>query len=723
MPMALSSPLARLLHAARDCRAIAVLMLAIGALALRAEAAPAAAGQVVSAPASAVPTADAASSRLGALVTPDPLEWVGGLGIDFRRTALQQQQLDALLAAQQDPASAAYQRWLSPQEFGQRFGPAAADVDRTTAWLHGAGLQVDWVDPAGSFVLFSGTVAAVERAFATRLRKLAPDAAGRTAYVGIVPIQVPAALADVIATTSGLSGIVARPANVRREVTVASASPAGGAQPAYTNGGQHYLAPDDLHTIYDYAPLFATGRGSGAGTRIAVIGQSEVRDSDLEAFRRAAGLPPAAIDRVLVPGTGSPALKTGDEIESDLDLEWAGASAPQAALSFVYVGNASGSDVFTALRHAVSQNVAPILALSYGACEPQAGASFARSLRSVIQQANAQGQTVFVSSGDSGVAACDPQNSLAATMGIAVNLPADIPEVTAVGGTQFDDSAGGGAPYWDPGNGPGGGSARGYIPEIAWNAYHALNSTAPGSGSLTVLASGGGASTLFGKPAWQRGPGVPADGQRDVPDVSLHAAPLYLVCSSDGQSNPCTNGFVSSQGQLSIVGGTSVATPIWAGILADIEAQGGGALGNINPRLYGLLNDATGYASAFHDPGLGDNSVPCVAVLSNGCPLTLFYQGYRATAGYDAVTGVGTPDVSMLAGLLPFATPGPAPTPTPATSPGGGGGGSSAPLLLAGLALAAMLRRRRRAAWDRGRCAGFAVRRSIQPEARLRLPL
>ena len=242
------------------------------------------------------------------------------------------------------------------------------------------------------------------------------------------------------------------------------------------------------------------------------------------------------------------------------------------------------------------------------------------------RQANAQGITWVNASGDSGGADCVYKGSTLGG-GPSVDLPAGIPEVTGVGGTTFSD---GGGTYWNSANQDTGGSALNYIPETAWN------DSAPGDPS----SGGGGASAMFAKPSWQTGSGVPNDGARDVPDVSLASS-----ADHDGY-------MVYNEGQLAIYGGTSAATPVFAGIAALVNqylqstgAQSTPGLGNVNPKLYALAQSSP---SVFHDVATGDNivTVSCSG-RSRNCQSGSF--GFSAAAGYDQATGLGSVDAHALA--------------------------------------------------------------------------
>ena len=329
------------------------------------------------------------------------------------------------------------------------------------------------------------------------------------------------------------------------------------------------------------APLYNTS--DGAGQKIAIVGQSSVSATDLSNFRSAAGLSANAPQMVLLSGTTSTRC-SGDEGESDLDLEWSGGVAKNASIIFVYAGLSSGDtclgrngkSVWDALQYAVDNKVAPIISTSYGYCEGGAagqtgvGSAFAKQVQGWAQQANTQGQTIVSASGDNGAADCDGTVT-SATQGLAVDVPASIPEVTGMGGNTFtgdspsnttNNPPGGNPPYWAAASATADlvSSALEYIPEDAWN------DTTPG-GDLS--ASGGGASLFFTKPTWQTGTGVPAGNARYVPDLSIAASPnhdSYLICSEDagppgnGLQPSCASGFRDSAGgSYTVVGGTSVA--------------------------------------------------------------------------------------------------------------------------------------------------------------------
>ncbi len=545
--------------------------------------------------------------------------------LSFKPSAAQQAGLDALLEEQQNPLSPYYHQWLTPEQYADRFGLSIADVAKVVDWLQARGFTIDEVSPSRTYVAFSGSVAQAEAAFDAPIHHFGVN--GRPHYANITDPVLPSALADVVAAIHGLNDF--RP------------KPRSGVRPRFTSSisGNNFLAPDDVATIYDITPLYNSGV-NGSGQKLAVMGQTDLVLSDIATFRRLSGLPANVPTTVLVTGSADPGVVNDDIGEASLDVEWSGAVARNATI--VYVNSKNGA--FDSLSFAISQNVAPVISISYGDCEPNFTSAEISSLVSSGQQANAQGQTIIGPSGDSGAADCDyPKTSTSivtsATHGLAVDVPASLPYATGAGGTTFREGSG---LFWTTNNSSTFASAVGYIPETAWN-----DTTAEIAAGGSLSASGGGVSTLFSKPAWQTGTGVPNDGKRDVPDISLAASADhdgYLVCSQGS----CVNGFRASDNTLTVFGGTSAASPVLAGIITLINQQTGRMQGNINPRLYQL---AATSPDAFHDVTTGDNKVPCTTG-STGCPSggTI---GYSAGAGYDLVTGLGSIDAYNLASEWP----------------------------------------------------------------------
>jgi uncharacterized protein (TIGR03437 family) len=421
---------------------------------------------------------------------------------------------------------------------------------------------------------------------------------------------IPSTLAHIVRGLVGLDDFRIKPAQLKDVSRISRRN----IKPDLTlPDGAHFLAPDDIATIYDIAPIYQAGY-DGSGQRIVIVGASDIDLADIQTFRQKFGLP-ANIPQVILYGP-DPGIPSLDALgEADLDIEWAGAVARNATIIYVYAADA----FFQAVPYAVDNILAPVISTSFDVCEPLLSPVNFPLGRGYAQQANAEGITWLAASGDSGAFGCDKQGTgLEATQGIAVDHPADIPEVTAVGGTEFNE---GGGDYWSSGNSPTGESALSYIPEMAWNE------SGPPNG---LDASGGGFSIFYPQPSWQIGPGVPATNFRALPDVALTAA------FHDGY-------IIYTNGEPTPVSGTSAATPVFAGIVALLNHyEGTNGQGNINPNLYRLAQVTT---NVFHDITTGNNIVPCELGTPN-CTTGSF--GYYAGPGYDLVTGLGSVDASNL---------------------------------------------------------------------------
>ena len=526
----------------------------------------------------------------------------------LQMSAQQKEDLTSFLRQLQAHSAVEYHKFLTPEQYGERFGANSGDIAKMTEWLEKQGFSNIQVARSHTFITFAGTAARAETAFHTEIHRYVVN--GETHYANSSDPLLPKALSGMVESIRGLHDFKPKPMGLHRS------------RPHFTSSltGEHFLTPDDIATMYDIQPLYSAGL-DGQGVKIAVVGQSDIQMSDIQAFRAAAGLTPTVPTTILA-GT-DPGLQStsGDEGESDLDVEWAGGIARNATILFV-----TSTDVDTSTSYAIDQNLAPILSTSYGLCEPQLGQTESNTEASEYQQANAQGITVTAAAGDDGAADCD--TSYPASMGIAVDEPASLPYVTGVGGTTLTE---GSATYWNATNDSYGGSAISYIPEVTWNDSDATNG---------LEASGGGASIYNSKPSWQVGTGVPADGARDVPDIAFAASPNhdgYLICSG----GECVSGFRDSASNLDVIGGTSASSPVFAGIVA-LLVEGLGPQGNINPNLYALAASST---DIYHDVTVGNNVVTCRAGTPN-CTGGSF--GYSAGVGYDQTTGWGSVDATHL---------------------------------------------------------------------------
>jgi subtilase family serine protease len=540
----------------------------------------------------------------------------------------QEADLEQLLAGQHDAASPHFQEWLTPEQFGERFGPAQQDIDAVVGWLEDNGFHVNEVGRGRRTLEFSGTAGQVERAFDTQMRHY--ELAGVRHLANATDVAIPEALVPVIGGVVSLHDFRYQPMH---HVLGQASAPA-----TNLNGGAHGLSPYDFAAIYNVMQLW-NSNWDGTGQSVAIAGRTNIKLSDVATFRSTFGLP-ANNPQVILNGRDPGVVSTGEEMEADLDVEWSGGVAKGATIKFVVSANTNASDgVDLSNQYIVNNNVAPVVSVSFGLCEAYMGSGNA-FYNSLWQQAAAQGISVFVSSGDSGSAGCDsPGARTPATAGLGVNGLASTPYNVAVGGTQFTDITSA-ATYWNTGNDAHLASAKGYIPETTWNesAYTTANAT-----GNNLYAGSGGVSSIYANPAWQTGAGVPTvdpgttnGHHRYLPDVSLTAA------GHDGY-------LVFLEGGLYMVGGTSASSPAFAGLMAIVDQYSGGRNGNPNTRFYSLAAQAS---AAYHDVTTGTIAVPCAGGspgCSTGTGTVGKMNGYSAGAGYDLATGLGSVNAYTLA--------------------------------------------------------------------------
>jgi subtilase family serine protease len=528
----------------------------------------------------------------------------------------QQSQLDALSEAQQQPNSPVYHQWLTPQEFGARFGASPADIAQIATWLKSHGFEVEPYPASHLLLIFSGSEAQVEDTFHTEIHSYKGEGASTKLHLAnSQDPQIPRALAPIV------SGILSLH-DFRRISQISGISPVvlpraeAGPTPENTqSNAKHYLFPADFATIYDLNPLYNAGT-SGKTVSIAIAGRSNINQSDVATFRLFSSLSTSPFPSVILDGP-NPGLVPGDQDEATLDVEWSGAVAPAAQVKLVVAASTSTTDgADLSALYIVNHKTAPVMSTSFGNCESQMGATEMAFYKSLWQQAATEGVSVFVSSGDSGASGCDAGSAAKGTKA-AVNGLCTSSFATCVGGTEFNEGSG---KFWSVTNGPGGGSALGYIPEKVWNE----SASDYGSG---LWSSGGGASIAYPQPGWQQEiAGANSNAMRAVPDVALTAAlhDGYIVCEN---------------GNFYTFGGTSASSPAFAGIMAlVVQKQGGVSQGSANPGLYSLL---LAIANPFHSTPVGNNSVPGV------------FGFYAGAAPYNLASGLGSVDARLLVNQWP----------------------------------------------------------------------
>ena len=588
-------------------------------------------------------------------------------------------QLNQLQTDLQNPDSPDYRKWLTPAEFADRFGPTPEQMQAVEDWLTGAGMQVTSSDPIARTVRFSATYSVVKAALQIRIMTDGRD------YANVGDPNVPTELARVIVSIEGLTSQVPAPNDPNTDAIVSSCTSNKGEPPCNTTP---FFGPGDLYTFYDETPILnggnlGTGGEGSPADCIAMPENGSVNPTALTNFVNqftglptqlpSGMLPPIALTTVVPPGGSTPGLP-GDN-EPYLDIEWSHAVSPDTPIRVYY----SNQNYLAALQSAVNENMCGVITSSVEANCPPVTSILA--IDDVESQAVTQGQTLFHSAGDYGAnwhcgspltqvlaapsATPTPvpqapykQTGCSTVSGGAYTSPggfswqpsideqAASPNITSVGGTQFK-------PVYDAdGNDT---STVGQGLEQAWNNQdkQAKKKNSRSQKCPIKDSGGGGPSVIFPKPAWQAGVGVPPDGARDIPDIAMGANGSLESAGAEGN---LPGFFVATQKSsdpaptFNITGGTSIASPMWAGVSRLVaQAQGVTRLGNINQRLYQLGN-LQSLNSGLHDVTAGNN---------NDGGIT----GYSAGPGFDLATGWGSPDIAKLVAAFPGA----AATVTPVT--------------------------------------------------------
>ena len=590
------------------------------------------------------------------------------------------------------PRSSMFHQWVTPEEYGRQFGARDEDIQTVTAWLQAHGFAVARVTRSKAMIEFSGTAGQVREALHTEIHEYA--AAGGRFYANDREISVPATIFSLIRNFAPLNTFPLTSYVAHAGKAKFSRGAHGGA-PAFTltanNAPFYALAPEDFATQYDLSPVYSAGT-NGSGQTIGIIGATNVNLALVNAYRELFDLP-GDNTQIVVDGE-DPGDGSAPNVEAFLDIELSGAVAPNATVNFYVAGGQPfQNNLALAALRAVEDDQADVLSLSYGECEPLLGDAGNQLWAGLWEQAAAQGQTVLVASGDTGAAACLDiillgPNGTEETFGLTANGLSSTPWNVSVGGTDFyySDYATGGASIsslWNQTNDSNLGSLQASLPEQPWSDALGLNivsyftvfdgGAAVQSGPVPSAAGGGASSNCaqetprslalptciagYPKPVWQQGTGVPNDGVRDLPDVSLFAAngpnlSAWPICAEPGD---CAAGATSA---VTLVGGTSTSTPAMAGIMALVN-QKYGRQGQADFTLYAL---ASQQSSVFHDITLGTNdilclipnpglpSIPnCTTLNSNPYFSNLYEFGiYPAATGYDQASGLGSFDANAL---------------------------------------------------------------------------
>jgi subtilase family serine protease len=626
----------------------------------------------------------------------------------------------------QNPASPNFHKWLTAAQVGDKFGPSDEDVARLTNWMTSKGFTVSGVTSDGMLMVFSGTAGDVRKAFHSSIHNLSVKGAAHIA--NMTNPQIPEALAPVVAGILPVNDFKPHTMSVKRAATAVKPNVAAA-------GGFNLIGAADLAQIYNFNPLYKAGI-AGQGQTIVLVQDSDLFTvNDFILFRKNMGLSrlyPTGNNLSVVHPTGAVACTdpgiNGADGEAAIDVEWSSAAAPAAQIVLANCADSRASGAanfggFIAMENMLNAPNPPMIySISFGESENEVGATGNLFINNLYALGAAEGASIFVSSGDEGAASSDADQANA-THGIAVSGFTSTPNNVSVGGTDYGDTfLGETSVYWNPTDGANFLTAKSYVPEIPWNDSCASqliyltvgfpsavgtngfcnSATASADGFITTASGSGGPSNCatgtattrgvtsgtcagYPKPSWQSVLGNPADGVRDIPDVSLFAANgvwghYYVVCYSDtdvarteGDAGPCT----TDPSQWAGFGGTSVSTPIWAGIQALVNQKTGTTQGNPNPVLYGIadteygssgnagcnstLGNGTSSSCIFYDVTLGDMDVNCTSLTSRGTVVGTFNcfnsggtegvlsvsdsvlePAYTSSVGWDFATGIGT---------------------------------------------------------------------------------
>jgi subtilase family serine protease len=680
----------------------------------------------------------------------------------LQRSPEREQALVALIDQLHDKKSPNFHHWLTPAQFGANYGVGDSDIKVIQNWMEAHGFAVNQVYPNHMMVDFSGTAAQIREAFHTEMHSLLVNGESHIANMG--DPTIPEALAGAVKGIVSLHNF--KPRTMMKRITTAAVKPdlTFGPNCGFLTSLRdaspncEALMPADLATIYNLSAAFSAGI-TGKGQTIVVIEDEDAYSlGDWNSFRKVGGLsraypygtisqthpaPPTGPNNCSDPGD----LNDTTDDEVAIDMEWASAAAPNAAIQVAVCDDAGptfgGLIALENLLNApgASTTGPAIVSISYGESESQNGATQNAAYNTTYQQAAAEGVSIFVSSGDEGPASSNA-NGADSTRGITVSGFASTPYNISVGGTDFGDAYAGTEPsYWNAGNSASYGSAKSYIPEIPWNdscadnliigflgTYYSpaitngygpsgtglcntypfnqssvLLTTGSGSGGPSNCATGsattsgipasGGTCAGYAKPSWQSVVGNPSDSVRDIPDVALMAANgvwnhFYMICMSNpnatevknGDAVPCSNPVTTWPG----FGGTSVSSPIWAGIQALVNQKTGERWGNANTVYYAIarseygasgnascnssLGNAVGSSCVFYDVTQGSIYLPC-AVSSTNVTSGRLYNCYRPSTT-DKTADIGVMSAAPM--TFPGAGgPGPV-TALNATASGGG---------------------------------------------------
>src|SRR5579875_401932 len=576
--------------------------------------------------------------------------------------------MNSLLTALYTPGTAQYHHWLAQGQFNRLFAPSASQVAQVRQFLTNAGLKIIG-SPSPFFVRATGTTAQVEAAFRTPINNYTTTN-GKTFFQNDSAIQIPASLSAIVTGVSGLYNTVRLQPSY---VTSLQAAKQQGKKvaPRYGAGpGGSGLTPSQTSSLYDATPVYQLGsRGQGKGAILAVFELSGYTESDIVAYEHQFFGPSENVKIANINVDGGPAnpqCPVNDEcgptytgpggpdysgdIEVEADVETQIAIAPKISHLIVYnaPNDVTGQTSLDEYAQIANDDLADSISSSWGLCELDAGFGYAQAENVLFEQMAAQGQSMFNSAGDTGAWGCLRDTGSPNLTSLSTGDPASQPFVTSVGGTSFGT--------YDPGSTLHPSYPKGA--ETVWNVLDLCNSSDLNA-CAQFGAGGGGVSQFWAQPSYQHGPGVissfskkgpycaaASKGQycRETPDVSANAdeyTPYAEYCTGD----PTTNSTCALLASLGVpepvpgwfgIGGTSLSSPLWSGIIALWDSVHGERFGNANFGLYRLFRSGASYSVYFHD--------------ITGKHQTENNNGfYPTTPDYDMATGIGTP---IIAGIV-----------------------------------------------------------------------
>ncbi len=642
----------------------------------------------------------------------------------LRRSLSQEQALTTRIEQMHNPASPYFHQWLTAEQIGECYGVADADVARVTGWLQTQGFHIDTIPANKMMIFFTGTAGQVRNAFKAEIHHL--EIRGAKHIANISEPQVPAALAPVISGFRSLNDFFPRPMShivgpIQRQgktgqwraVERSSARRDNHNEPGplitFGYGDNTYWAvgPQDFYTIYNERPLLTASQPvNGGGQTIAIVQESDVDPDDVTSFRAQFELPayPSTPNNTqggvnYLDGINNycsdPGIVSDVEGEADIDVQWAGATAPNAIIDFVSCASTSTTAGVDLSASYIVNNLASTVSafsVSFGVCEaqlPNYGFGTNSFYNTLWQQAVAEGQTPLIAAGDSGDDVCDRGDDIGDT-GLSVSGLASTPYDVAAGGTDFSDSYQTDftpTAYWNNNDNPPYGSALSYVPEMAWNntcgstilvdyIRYALGITYTNGAEglcndynnfnyeFTILDGGsGGISSIYTLPGWQNVYGVglstnyTSATMRNLPDVSMFASDgslwqhVLVFCESDlatcDYGNPNDIIYMAA-------GGTSFVAPMLNGILGLINQATASRQGQANYEFYALAsheygspsapNTSTTAPSLYTCEGSNVNAISTYGSIFRNC---VFYDLNR-TAQYQTNTCVGHTNTDCL---------------------------------------------------------------------------